>query len=595
MQDNFKEIQKLLKSSRSVDSRKLEIDIDFKESLRENLYRFYLDKTSKGFSIFTKLSMLNINKKVVFITFSVAVFCVSLIAYMLNFPMSKSGVFSPSVTFANARLSDCEGNVEMKRSGSDEWVEATVGEKLNEGDILQTSDNSRAIVSLMDSDDIRLNSRSSIEIVSLNKEDIVIEQLAGESYNRIIENGESPYTIKSQGVNARAVGTAYIFSTNESERTVSVYVFESKVELEFNDKNEDLAELHKAIINTEDEDIEIGEIEEDEYKSDFALWNKEKDKDMGISCHDEYSPTIEITSPENGSITDDESIEVTGIVKKSESGYNLRKIKINDQIYTEMTDGKGFDTESGEFKVYVDLVEGANNITIKAYDIYWNESEEVTLTITRNISNPVSKYFYISDISSNDGNIYVKWVMTGFEAPDGFKIVKAEHTNPVYPGDDFQYLSDGGVREYNWTGVTAGTYYIRVCIYNGSICTRYTANKTVTVQEGSASQYATSISIKAESVFDSEAKVTITIGGGKAPKGFKIAWSKTVENPLYPCSTDPKCDNFVYIGGIYNEGTHVFYVDVKNPGSYYFGVSVWNGNGGEPGSPTGFYGPVMIN
>lgn len=73
-----------------------------------------------------------------------------------------------------------------------------------------------------------------------------------------------------------------------------------------------------------------------------------------------------------------------------------------------------------------------------------------------------------------EGKAELTWTLSGFEPSLGFKVVKAEHAAPVYPGDDYHYLSDPQVRSDEWSGLGSGqTYHFRVCQYLGGKCGIY--------------------------------------------------------------------------------------------------------------------------
>ncbi|MFH1839227.1 MAG: SH3 domain-containing protein [Patescibacteria group bacterium] len=74
--------------------------------------------------------------------------------------------------------------------------------------------------------------------------------------------------------------------------------------------------------------------------------------------------------------------------------------------------------------------------------------------------------------SVQDGKVYVNWVVNGVDVPMGFKIVKSEDPNPVYPGDTYHYYSETNKRSDTWSGLS-GTYHFRVCQYLGGACGVY--------------------------------------------------------------------------------------------------------------------------
>ncbi len=82
------------------------------------------------------------------------------------------------------------------------------------------------------------------------------------------------------------------------------------------------------------------------------------------------------------------------------------------------------------------------------------------------------------------GNYKVKlaWSLKG-NAPYGFKLVKSLEPNPVYPGNDYVYLSDPAVRSYVWEMAYPGTYHFRVCAYNGNgACVFYSNDMSLPIQ-----------------------------------------------------------------------------------------------------------------
>ncbi|MBN2016302.1 FecR domain-containing protein [Candidatus Dojkabacteria bacterium] len=541
MKENYKNLENLLIEAKSVDSKTLVVDQGFKESLREQLYESYIN-SAQGGSFMAKLKSITLTWKVALASFAVLAF-VALFAgggvYLLT---RKAKQEEQKEVLLAANLAVADGEVEVRKAGDDRWMEAKQGDTLSQGDTVKTGSESRAVLELDNGDAVRLNADSEVRLEGMNPSAVVFEQLRGESYSRVASSDENTYTIKSQGVEARAMGTAYKFSTNEEQKQVEVFVYESQVKLNIDETK--VAELNKAIVNVENENVTVEEMTEEEFKEEFAEWNKEKDKEAGVQCHEENGPTVTITSPADGTETDGEAITVTGTVTDTESA--LRKIVVNGQIYTSKDEnGKGFDPADGTFDVDVALVEGENTITVRAYDIYWNSTEVSVMVIRKSAQTPEpgpNSYFYVSSVSSPAaGKIYVKWAMSGYSAPSGFKAVAAVGKMPVYPGDKFAYVSSSGAREAYITGLPAGTYNVRVCIYNGNgQCIMYTTNyKTVTVEgevkgEGT---YPTAINISLEEPVCEGSTYKVTVNwspvGSEAPNGYKVCWS-THANPTYP-------------------------------------------------------------
>lgn len=80
-----------------------------------------------------------------------------------------------------------------------------------------------------------------------------------------------------------------------------------------------------------------------------------------------------------------------------------------------------------------------------------------------------------------DGIVILEWSVDGTDAAKGFKVVVSEGANPVYPGNDYHYLSDPAVRHDKWKGLAPGTYHFRVCQYLGGACGVYSNDLELTV------------------------------------------------------------------------------------------------------------------
>jgi len=104
------------------------------------------------------------------------------------------------------------------------------------------------------------------------------------------------------------------------------------------------------------------------------------------------------------------------------------------------------------------------------------------------------------------------------------------HENPVYPGDDYHYLTDANVRSDFWSSLKAGTYYFRVCEYLGGKCGVYSNNLKLVVTEAVSSGSITlSGSINSEDI----AAVNWSLKDMTSSMGFKVVVADH-ENPVYP-------------------------------------------------------------
>lgn len=583
MQNELKKIESLIKEAKSIDSKTLKVDQEFKESLREELYNNYLNQVTKEVSIMEKIKTIALNRRFALLSVGVIAF-VAILAGSGVFLLTRRGGESDGEetkeVLLAANLAVADGEVEVKKSGDDRWMEAKQGDTLSQGDSLKTGEDSRAVLEIDNGDAVRLNASSAITLENMDPSDVVVDQEDGETYSRVASSEENTYTIKGQGVTAQAMGTAYTFNSDIKEQEVTVSVYESEVKVNYENEENDLKLLEKAVIDVEKKKVEIKDVTEKEYKKDFVKWNQEQDEELGYEIA-ATGPSASITSPKDGAKTEDDKITVKGTVTKASSGYALRKIKVNGKIHTEMKDGKGFDPATGKFNVSVSLNYGKNTIKVQAYDIYWNAGKAVSVNVTREGEEPApapTNSFYISNIySPADGKIYVSWVNT-LGAPDGYKLVYAKSpTVPAYPGSDFKYLSETST---TITGLSAGTYNVRVCIYhpNDSVkCPTYTPMKTITI-EGEVkgeTTYPTGVNISVGNpvAYEGKYKVKVTWSpvGSEAPNGYKVCWA-THSNPKYP---DDTCQ---YV----SSSTKSLYVTGLECGTtYHFRVGVYKKEGGS--------------
>jgi hypothetical protein len=78
--------------------------------------------------------------------------------------------------------------------------------------------------------------------------------------------------------------------------------------------------------------------------------------------------------------------------------------------------------------------------------------------------------------------VALSWALSG-NSPYGYKLVRSAEPNPVYPGNEYVYLSSPNTNSYVWDMKSAGTYHFRVCAYNGSGgCVFYSNDHSITVQ-----------------------------------------------------------------------------------------------------------------
>lgn len=175
----------------------------------------------------------------------------------------------------------------------------------------------------------------------------------------------------------------------------------------------------------------------------------------------------------------------------------------------------------------------------------------------------------IDDVSSGKAIFY--WDAVG-SFPQGFKIVwSATNNYPVYPGDTWLYISDPSARSTYVTGTPGQKYYYRICQYLDGACQFYSDTRAFTFA-GSAQPPAPVTSISITSMTDKttgQAKIFWSVVG-YSQYGFKIAYSQTNPNPVYPG------DSFYYL----SSPSATSAVVEGTPGqTYYYRVCEYTGGG----------------
>jgi hypothetical protein len=179
---------------------------------------------------------------------------------------------------------------------------------------------------------------------------------------------------------------------------------------------------------------------------------------------------------------------------------------------------------------------------------------------------------------NQEGNVDTTWSEYTPEGFNYYKVVRSqENQDPVYPDDSYIYATGAGDLAYTDLEVPAGTSYYRVC----SIAKpeRY-CSPVVTIENGEA-EPPVEIDPQDLAVLTLEGSVNNDLGKmylewtvddeAKVPNGFKIAYSKTNTEPVYPG------DSYHYLT---DPTTRTDTITDAKPGyTYYFRVCQYDGTG----------------
>ncbi len=428
------------------------------------------------------------------------------------------------------------------------WLAAEEGLTISEGLSVKTGASSKAVIILDDGSAVRLNENSEVQFVTLTANEIVIDQLAGQSYHRVEKDSSREYIVtaveSNEDFQVKALGTAFDVNWGE-EKTVKC--LESKVQVKY-------AKNQPEELVVEGEELKLGEtaevkgIDAESLDNDWYAFNKTQDKvvmaKMGV-FENEDAPSLEITEPTDGFETTNETLTIKGTTEAA----NTVKVKVGENWEIVANN-------EGSFEKEVTLSVGDNNYEIKAYTPAGVKTvktlrivrKQVTVTPTPKPTpehdNPVIETIVMTGVTSPEaGKISVTWQLNGQEKA-GYKVVFSKNANPEYPnrnGDYYYYTSEKSARSASFTHdalKAGGTFHVRVCRYwageNDISCDIYTEDRTVEVAAVAEEDWGTpTLSLTKGAQTGRTIKLNWTIADGSSASGFKVVWS-TSQNPTYP-------------------------------------------------------------
>ena len=181
-------------------------------------------------------------------------------------PVAKMGV---AVTVA-------DGTVTYQKASGGDWSPVTTDTQLAEGAQVKTAAESRAVLLFDDGSALRLDANTTVGLTSLKADDIKIAQVDGTAYSRVVPSKRS-YTVAVDGVNYKALGTA--FSTVKSATEKGVRVFQSQVKV--SDVDTAIAEGKQYFNDNANAELKnkVTDIDYDALAdSEFVKWNLAEDE-----------------------------------------------------------------------------------------------------------------------------------------------------------------------------------------------------------------------------------------------------------------------------------------------------------------------------
>jgi hypothetical protein len=164
----------------------------------------------------------------------------------------------------------------------------------------------------------------------------------------------------------------------------------------------------------------------------------------------------------------------------------------------------------------------------------------------------------LTAVKTSEG-VKLSWTVKDLDTSSGFKLVKGTAANPVFPGNEYQYLSNPSTRSYLWRVDPAITYYFRVCQYSDNGCKAYSNNVKITASETAQKEPSNGVALSAKA----SGNTLSWTATGEFEHGFKVVWSKQ----SYPTFPLRESDRYEYVSDPNGRSAQMTAFD--GPGLYY--------------------------
>ena len=375
------------------------------------------------------------------------------------------------------------------------WNGLTTETSLVEGDWVSTDAASRVILTLDDGSVIRLDESSSLSLTDLSADNVVVTNESGDVYTRVVTS-ERTFIVMVDEVGYTAQGTAYLTVNETTSKGVQVLQSSVKVVSSEETTVTEGKQFYKTHDNAELKD-KVTDISVDGLKSSsFMVWNLEQDKQseafkdkLGYLAKIEEAPapaptpapatasiklsgsTVENGVKLNWSVSNIGSVEGFKVVRsKKTTSPTYGKDEAN---YASGSSARTLTWKDGSGITYHYRVCGYVNKTCTVY------SNSVTLASPYLPPTPVTDGTMTLDITGT----VASWTFTGV-APHGYKLVVGNNgSTPSYFDNILKKGASSSPLDFNGSGLSAGTYSVRVCAYTNDSngCSNYSDTETLVI------------------------------------------------------------------------------------------------------------------
>lgn len=395
---------------------------------------------------------------------------------------------APKVFGLGGELTLVVGNVQWRATAADGWQAASEGTQIMPGAELDVPGDGRAVVTLDDGSAVRLNGKTTLAFSSVTRNAVEIRESRGTAYYRVVKDPSRTFTVVTEEGTITALGTAFAVARDADKKTLDVNCIESKVKIA------------------------------------LAKDGTKLEKELGQGKTLSYDGT---KSPDAGT---------------KESAIDPQKIAVVPFFAWNITeDAKegaplGIATEVRELAQASDSgdAEKVASLTVK------EESVAVVAPEPKPTPTPVTGITLSGVLSGTTAKL--SWKVNGVDVSEGFKVVYAKVTGPVYPGSSASYQG-ADVRSAAIGGLPTGkTIYFRICAYHGGTCSNYSNEVKLAVPAAEPAPVTGDVTISLSGIVDGTTAAVKWSTTGDVSGGFKLVWNKT-GSPVYPG------DNATYIDG----------------------------------------------
>lgn len=199
-----------------------------------------------------------------------------------------------SSTLGDLRLSYIEGDVQIRTEDTYDWVPGSINMPLREGDQLWLPDESRAEIQARNGVVVRIDERSSLEVLTLEDDSLQFYLDTGHVYLKFRDHRDSFVQIETQVSSIRAYDDASFRVDVLRDSDTDVSVFKGTVYVENKGREKRVAAGRRLSISDDYTDLSFLE-----RADEWERWNNTRDRNMEARKYSSYYLPDELDSYSN--------------------------------------------------------------------------------------------------------------------------------------------------------------------------------------------------------------------------------------------------------------------------------------------------------